>query len=381
MRLLHSADWHLGRIYHGVSLLAEQTHVLGQFVQLAATHRPDAILIAGDVYDRATPPAEAVKLLDRTLTQLVVDLQIPVIVIAGNHDGADRLAFGSHVLQRAGLTVRGPTEAGVTPVRLQDAHGQVAIFPVPYADPPTVRHVLQDDALADHHQALAAQLAGIRAQVLEGERTVVVAHAFVQGARVSESERDLSVGGTGAVGAELFDGFDFVALGHLHRAQQIAPHVHYSGSLLKYSFSELDQQKSAMLIELGAKGELTTQRLPLQPLRDLRALDGLLADIVARGMADPNAHDYVLARLQDDGAILDAMGKLRVAYPNALAIERVVREGSGQTMAVGRDHRKVRVVDLFADFYREVAGTPLDAASTAAVAQLVQDLALGEAAP
>ncbi len=380
MRLLHTADWHLGRIYHGVSLLAEQAHVLDQFVQLAATHRPDAILLAGDIYDRATPPAEAVRLLDKTLTRLVIDLQIPVVAIAGNHDGADRLAFGSQVLQRAGLTVRGPTDAHVAPVRLQDAHGSVAIFPLPYADPPTVRHALQDDTLADHHAAFEAQLVDVRRQMRQGERTVLVAHAFVQGGLVSESERDLSVGGTGAVGVELFAGFDFVALGHLHRPQQIGPTpVQYAGSLLKYSFSELDQQKSTTLIELGPTGQVTTQRLPLRPLRDLRVLNGVLADLVERGRADPHADDYVLARLHDPGAILDAMGKLRAAYPNALAIERVVLEGTNRAMAPGRDHRKVRVEDLFGDFYREVTGQDLDAPGQAVLAQVVTELAKREA--
>ncbi len=372
MRLLHSADWHLGRVYHGVSLLTEQAHVLDQFVHLAATHKPDAILLAGDIYDRSTPPAEAVRLLDRTLTQLVVDLQIPVIAIAGNHDGADRLAFGSHVLQRAGLTVRGPTQAHVEPVRLQDAHGTVAIFPLPYADPPTVRHALQVDALADHHAALDAQLSDIRGQIQPGERAVLVAHAFVRGGAVTESERDLSVGGTSAVGVELFGDFDFVALGHLHRPQQVGPApVQYAGSLLKYSFSELDQQKSATLIELGPKGQVTTQRLPLQPLRDLRAVDGLLADIVARGAQDPHNQDYILARLTDEGAILDAMGKLRVAYFNALAIERAALMGAGNVLAAGRDHRKMRTEDLFADFYLEVTGKTLEADAQDVVAEVV----------
>ncbi len=379
MRLLHSADWHLGRVYHGVSLLAEQADVLHQFIDHAALHRPDAILLAGDIYDRAMPPADAVRLLDQTLTALVVDLEIPVIVIAGNHDGADRLAFGAQLLARAGLTVRGPALAEVTPVRLHDAHGPVAIFPLPYADPPTVRHALGDEALADHHAALAAQLAGIRAQVQPGERSVLVAHAFVRGAKESESERDLSVGGTGAVGAELFAGFDFVALGHLHRPQQIGQlPVQYAGSLLKYSFSELDQAKSATLIELGANGVVSTQRLPLRPRRDLRALGGTLADILAQGRIDPRNQDYVLARLTDEGGLLDAMARLRAVYPNALAIERVTLAGDAQAEAPRRDFRKVRVTELFGDFYREVTGKALDAAGEDALAAVVTDLARRE---
>lgn len=371
MRFLHTADWHLGRVYHGVSLLDDQAHVLRAFVRLAADTRPDAILIAGDVYDRSVPPADAVRLLDEVLTELVLGLGIPVVLIAGNHDGPDRLAFGSGLLTRAGLTVRGPLEASVAPLTLRDVHGEVAIYPLPYAEPALVRSALGEDDLADHHAALGARLQAIRTAHPAGTRSVVVAHAFVLGGSESESERPLSVGGSGAVGAELFAGFDYVALGHLHRPQSAGgEHIHYSGSLLKYSFAEAGHAKSVNLVELDAAGRCTVERIALAPRRDLRIVEGTLADIVAGAATDPGRDDYLLARLTDSGALLDAMGKLRTAYPNALAIERPLHAGDGPGRAAA-DHRRIRIEDLFASFYAEIAGRPLEDGALATVHRIV----------
>ena len=419
MRFLHSADWHLGRVYHGVSLLEDQAHVLQQFVRIAADTRPDAILLAGDIYDRSVPPAEAVRLLDLVLSELILELKIPVVMIAGNHDGPDRLAFGSGLLQRAGLVVRGPVETDAAPLVLRDAHGEVEIHALPYAEPALVRSASGDDTIADHHAALAAQTAAVRAAQVPGRRTVVVAHAFVQGGAESESERPLSVGGTGAVGVGVFDGFDYVALGHLHRPQAIgtkrggesaagagrgdavevcrsadavdvadaanatnatnaaAPwrsaRIQYSGSLLKYSFAEADHAKSVNLVELDAEGNCTVERIPLVPRRDLRILEGELAALVAAAATDPARDDYVLARLTDHGALLDAMGKLRAAYPNALAIERPTLTGDGPGRATA-DHRRTRIQDLFASFHEQTTGVALEPAAQAALDRVVDRL-------
>lgn len=371
MRFLHSADWHLGRVYHGVSLLEDQDHALQQFVRIAADTRPDAVLLAGDIYDRSVPPAEALRLLDRVLEQLVLGLRIPVVMIAGNHDGPDRLAFGSGLLQRAGLVVRGPVEWAAVPLVLNDAHGEVEIHALPYAEPALVRSVSGDDTVTDHHAALAAQTAAVRAARAPGRRVVVVAHAFVQGGAESESERPLSVGGTGAVGAEVFAGFDYVALGHLHRAQQVGEaRIQYAGSLLKYAFSEADQRKSVTLVELDGAGVCSVERIALTPRRDLRIVEGTLEAIVAAAASDPARDDYLLARLTDSGALLDAMGKLRTAYPNALAIERPVLTGDGPGRAHA-DHRRTRIQDLFASFHRDTTGLALEPAAQAALERIV----------
>jgi exonuclease SbcD len=374
MRFLHSADWHLGRVYHGVSLLEDQAHVLQQFVRIAADIRPDAILLAGDIYDRSVPPAEAVRLLDLVLSELILELKIPVVMIAGNHDGPDRLAFGAGLLQRAGLTVCGPVEMGSAPLVLRDAHGEVEIHALPYAEPALVRSASGDDTITDHHAALAAQTAAVRAAHVPGRRSVVVAHAFVQGGAESESERPLSVGGTGAVGAGVFDGFDYVALGHLHRPQAIGGgRIQYSGSLLKYSFAEADHAKSVNLVDMDAAGNCSVERIALVPRRDLRILEGELATLVAAAATDPARDDYVLARLTDHGALLDAMGKLRGAWPNALAIERPTLIGDGLGRATD-DHRRTRIQDLFASFHQEATGLAMEPAAQAALDRVVDRL-------
>ena len=386
MRFLHSADWHLGRVHHGVSLLEDQAHILGEFVRLAADVRPDAILLAGDIYDRSVPPAEAVRLLDLVLTELVRGLRIPVVMIAGNHDGPDRLAFGAGLLGGAGLTVRGPFDAQARPLLLHDAHGTVAVHALPYAEPAVVRSAVASRQGGDdeegarvidcHQAALAVQLQAARAAQPPGTRSVVVAHAFVLGGSESESERPLSVGASGAVDAALFDGFDYVALGHLHRPQQVGQvRIQYSGSLLKYSFSEADHVKSVNLVELDAAGACTVERIVLTPRRDLRIVEGPLDAILAAGAADPARDDYILARLTDSGALLDAMGKLRSAYPNALAIERPALTGQGPGRADG-DHRRVRIADLFASFHQETTGVALDAAGRATLERIVEGLEL-----
>ncbi len=378
MRFLHTADWHLGRVYHGVSLLEDQAHVLRDFVRLAAELRPDAILLAGDIYDRSVPPAEAVRLLDGVLTELVSGLGIPVVMIAGNHDGPDRLAFGAGMLGGAGLTVCGPVSAWVAPLLLRDAAGEVAIYPLPYAEPALVRATLGDDSLGDHHAALGAQLQAIRAHHPAGLRSVVVAHAFVLGGAASESERPLSVGGSGAVGAALFEGFDYVALGHLHRPQQAgSERIHYAGSLLKYSFAEADHGKSVNLVDMDRSGRCTVERIALSPRRDLRIVEGTLDALVAAAATDRARDDYVLARLTDRGALLDAMGKLRTAYPNALAIERPALLGTGEGRAAA-DHRKIQVEDLFASFYIEMTGQALEAAAAELLARIVAGDATAE---
>ncbi|WP_068638028.1 exonuclease SbcCD subunit D [Thauera butanivorans] len=384
MRFLHSADWHLGRVHHGVSLLEDQAHILGEFVRLAADMRPDAILLAGDIYDRSVPPAEAVRLLDLVLTELVQGLRIPVVMIAGNHDGPDRLAFGAGLLGGAGLTVRGPFEPQARPLVLHDEHGAVAIHALPYAEPAVVRSAVagrysedaEDTAPAiDSHQAvLAVQLQAARAAQPQGARSVVVAHAFVLGGSESESERPLSVGASGAVDAALFDGFDYVALGHLHRPQQVGQaRIQYSGSLLKYSFSEADHAKSVNLVELDAAGACTVERIALTPRRDLRIVEGQLDAILAGGAADPARDDYILARLTDSGALLDAMGRLRGVYPNALAIERPQLAGDGPGRAAA-DHRRVRMQDLFASFHRDTTGQALDEAGAAVLERIAERL-------
>ncbi len=389
-RLLHTADWHIGKTLFGLSLLDDQRHVLAQLLDHVRAHKPDAVVVAGDIYDRSVPPADAVQLLDETLTKLVVDLQTPVVVIAGNHDGPERLGFGAALLQRAGLTVRGPVDLDAQPIRLHSHGITVALCPLPYAEPATVRSLLGEDArgaVPDHQAALRAQIARIREHLRPDELAVAVAHAFVQGGKVvdhsaqeySEIERPLAVGGTAVVDPSVFDGFAYTALGHLHQPQRVgtarvgAHAVRYSGSLLQYSFAEANQARSATLVELFADGTLQTFDLPLVPKRALRTVKGTLAELVAQGLNDPKRDDFIAATLLDSSVLHDPLGRLREGYPNVLHIERPQLQAGNGALLQG-DHRKRQPIDILDDFWQSVVGEALPVAAREVLTPLLADL-------
>lgn len=380
MRILHTSDWHLGRLFHQVHLTDDQAHVLEQFYDLARELRPDVILIAGDLYDRAVPPPDAVELLDDILTRLVFELQIPTIAIAGNHDSAERIGFGSRLLAERGLHLAG-TLADSRCITIADAHGPVDFLPLPYASPDAVRSHLDQDDLRGHGAALGAQVAQARALLTPDRRSVAIAHAFVVGASQSESERSLSVGGTGAVGASVFEGFDYVALGHLHRPQRISEdRVRYSGSLLQYSFSEVDHVKSVGLVEMDHGGAVSAEQFELTPRHPLRVIEGAFDDIVRGAADDPARDDYLLVRLTDRGLVMEAMPRLRRVYPNALHLERTLFEGVGdQLLPVGADHRKMAPINLFSTFFEQVTGEGLTDPERSAVVSALETLRAGEA--
>lgn len=358
MRFIHTADWHLGRQFHNVSLLEDQRHVLEQLVALAADAEVDAFVIAGDVFDRAVPGPEAVALLDECLSELILHLGVPVVMIAGNHDSGRRLGFAAGLLAQAGLHIYGQYDGPPRSVALTDRHGPVHFVGMPYAEPALVREASGLGDLQTHPQAMAWLTEAARAALPTGERSVCVAHCFVAGGAESESERPLSVGGAAAVRGESFAGFSYVALGHLHRPQGMGARIHYSGSLLKYSFSEIPHLKSANLVELDAAGSPAVQRVPLLPRRDLRLLEGELAELLRGPAAGENTEDFLLVRLLDTRELLDPMGRLREVYPNVLHIERPALARPAADALRARRHAGGDR-ELFAAFYEQVTGTPL----------------------
>ncbi|MDY6851455.1 MAG: exonuclease SbcCD subunit D [Thermodesulfobacteriota bacterium] len=374
MRLIHTADWHLGRLFHGRHLTEDQAHVLDQLVDLVREFKPDAVLVAGDVFDRAVPPPDAVRLLDDVLSRIVLGLQTPVILIAGNHDSPARLGFGSQVLARSGLHIFGTVTANVKPVLLEDEAGPVAVYPLPYAEPALVRERLGSKNASDHNAAMTVRVQGLAAQDSPGRRSIVMAHAFVSGGTESESERPLSLGGVGTIEAALFQKFDFAALGHLHRPQTSEKNkFSYSGSLLKYSFSEVNDRKSVNLVEMAAGGGVQVQKVPLTPRRDLRRVEGYLEDLIENPAPGENKEDYLLVTLLDKGAILDAMGRLRQVYPNALHIERPSLDIKNHPGRPFGDHRGRTDAELFASFFYQVTGDELSIKEEQAFAGIVED--------
>jgi len=379
MRFVHTSDWHLGRLFHGRHLTEDQAYVLDQLIELLEERKANALLISGDVYDRAVPPVEAVRLLDDVLRRIVLDLRIPVIAIAGNHDSPERLAFGSSFLAERGLHVAGPVPRDPQPVVLADAHGPVHFHSVPYAEPAAARVALEDDSLHTHDATLRAMIHQAHASNAPDARHVLLAHAFVTGGRESESERPLSVGGAGMVAADAFAGFDYTALGHLHRPQRAggSDTLRYSGSLLKYSFNEVDHEKAVLVVDMDADGGCQVEAVPLTPLRDVRIIEGRLDDLLEGPDAGESADDYLLARVTDRRELLNAMGKLRAVYPNTLQLERVRSEVPGGASAATPTQRELPTRALFSVFFEEVTGSALDEAQRAALDEVLEDLGAG----
>ena len=355
MRIIHTADWHLGRIFYGVHLTQDQAYVLDQFINLVRDARPDVVVIAGDVYDRAVPPPEAVSLLDDTLSRLVVGLKTRVVLIAGNHDSPERLGFGTRLLSQSGLHVAG--RLGLDPVWTSptDAHGPVNFCAIPYADPALARERLGNPDLFDHATAMQAAIAKARETRPRGVRSVLVTHALVVGSEESESERPLSVGGTGAIRPSVFDGFSFVALGHLHRPQRAGnDRIHYSGSLLRYSFSEAGHSKSVNLVEIDAAGRANVERIPLVPRRAVRCVTGTLDELL-RAPVGSEADDYLSVTLRDKGPVFDPIGRLRAKYPNVLELKRAELLARGDASA-RVDYRTLSDREIFASFFQTAKG-------------------------
>jgi DNA repair protein SbcD/Mre11 len=382
MRFVHTADWHLGRLFHTVHLTEDQAYVLDQFVALVDDVRPAAVLLAGDVYDRAVPPTEAVQLLDDVLQRIVHGLRVPVVMIAGNHDSPDRLGFGAGLLAAEGLHVAGRVSPEPLEIGFAGDAGEppLRVTAIPYADPTETRAALGDPDIHDHEAALRALCGRVRPHP-PGGRALLVGHAFVAGSLESDSERALSVGGAGTVPAAVFEGFDYVALGHLHRPQQAGlPSVRYSGSLLKQSFKEADQRKSVTIVDIDCvnfQKPPTVEEVVLQPRRDVRVLQGTLLDLIESGRSDDAPHDYVCARLTDKGAVLDALPRLREVYPNAVTIELAGLGDDDQRDLVVADPRDLPVGDHFARFFEHCNNEPLADGERQAFAALVERLQPG----
>lgn len=321
MRILHTSDWHLGRSFHRVSLLDAQAAFLDHLVDTVARHQVDVVVVAGDVYDRAVPPLTAVRLFDDALHRLA-GVRVPTVMISGNHDSARRLGVGAGLIARAGIHLRTDPADCATPVLLPDAHGDVAFYGLPYLEPALVRDTL-GAAKTGHEAVLGAAMERVRADLAgrpDGTRSVVLAHAFVAGGEPSDSERDITVGGVAAVPAGVFDGVDYVALGHLHGCQTVTERVRYSGSPLAYSFSEHTHRKTMWLIDLGPGGEITAERLDCPVPRPLARLRGRLDTLLEDPALERHRESWVEATLTDPVRPDEPMARLAGRFPHILTL-------------------------------------------------------------
>jgi DNA repair protein SbcD/Mre11 len=359
MRILHTADWHLGKYLHHASMLEEQAYALEEFFRIVEHANPDVLIIAGDIFDRSLPCAGSVKLFNEVITRLARDFRKPVLIISGNHDSPERIDYGAHIFGISGIHVRGAYCPRAEIISLEDRAGKVDFILMPYLEPAVVRQRLDSPDVQCHQTAMHSALA--RFSPRKNLRRVAVAHAFVSGGIESESERPLTVGGSSQVMADTFAGFCYVALGHLHRPQCVAREaVRYAGSLLKYSFSEADHKKSVSLVEIDAEGKCFVEAIPLAARRDVRIVTGHFDELLRHTPPPAAKEDYVMVELKDDGPILDAVSRLREVFPNLLQIQRIrTQRGSGSMT----DSRKIALrseKELFEAFWKEVQGTDLN---------------------
>lgn len=375
MRMFHMADLHIGKKLNHISLLEDQRQMLKQVVTLIRQQQPEVLLLAGDIYDRRNPAVEAVQLLDDFLSQVILGCQIPVIAISGNHDSGERLGFAQGILSRAGLYIAGRFTMPVPQVTLQDEWGPVVFHLLSYGDLATLKYVLETDESLDYQQAMEKVLQTIDLANEGGTRHVLLAHGVAAGSEeleYSDSERELTIGGTEFWSSGLLTGFSYVALGHLHSCQRSgADFIRYAGSPLKYSFSEEHHIKGLLQIDLAANGSIEVTQLPLTPLRDLRTIRGNLADLLQEEVVQSaNANDLIRAILTDYGELLEPMAQLRERYPNTVTLER-----EHQLLAEPlQDYQRIDLQtqtpeQLFCNFYDQVTG----AAMTEAEIDVLED--------
>ena len=368
MKFAHIADLHIGKRVHDFSMLEDQRYILDQMLGIFVEQEVDGVLIAGDVYDKTVPSAEAVQLFDEFITRLAKE-KIPVYMISGNHDSAERLSFGAKLFESSGVY-----NGEMKRIELEDQYGPVSVYLLPFLKPATVRHALQREDINTYEEGVVAALQECEIDRLQ--RNILVAHQFVTGANRSDSE-ETSVGGLDNVSAEVFEGFDYVALGHIHRPQKMGREtLRYSGTPLKYSFSEADHKKLVTIVELLEKGNVEISMVPLVPMRDMRKMRGTYMEVIAKeSYTAENKMDYLQITLMDEEDVPGALQKLRTVYPNLMRLEydnKRTRENR-EVQAVEAQEQKSEL-ELFGEFYELLNNEPMKEEQAEFVEKLIQDL-------
>ena len=351
MKILHLSDLHIGKRVNDFSMLEDQEYILKKILNIIDEHMPKAVLIAGDVYDKSVPSAEAVQLFDDFLVSLS-ERDLKTFIISGNHDSPERLAFGARLMNPSGIYISQVYKKGSTPVVLEDEFGELFIYMLPFIKPAHVRAQFPDLEIGSYNDALKAALEDLNPD--ENKRNILITHQFVTGAVKSDSE-EMSVGGSDNIDGTLFNKFDYVALGHIHRPQKmLRDTIRYSGTPLKYSFSEAKHQKSVTIIDFNEKNNIEISEIPLVPKRDMREIKGKYLDITAKSYYEnTNREDYLRITLTDEEEIPEALGKLRVIYPNIMKLDYDnTRTRKGITISEGPSVEKKSPTDLFSEFYQ-----------------------------
>lgn len=373
MKFFHLSDLHLGKRVNGYSMLADQQYILDEILKLAEAEAPDAVLLAGDLYDKGVPPTEAVTLLDDFLTALAAR-GIPVLGISGNHDSPERIAFAARLLRQSGVYLSPVYDGSILPIELTDEWGALRVYLLPFVKPAQVRRLFPQKTIESYTDAMAAAIEGM--QLDPTVRNLLVTHQFVIGAERSDSE-ELSAGGTDQVAGAVFADFDYVALGHLHAPQRVGREtLRYSGTPLKYSFSEVHHQKSVTVVEMREKGQTSIRTLPLTPLHDLREIRGNYDELMSRQTYEHTAReDYLHITLTDEEDIPDGMRRLQTVYPNLMKVDYDnTRTRSRQTVAAIDTVERLSPLELVEQFYTTQNNQPLSSQQRAYLTDLLASL-------
>ena len=375
MKLFHLSDLHIGKRVNEFSMIEDQKYILKRILDLAEEEKPDGIILAGDIYDKQIPSAEAVQVFDEFITRLA-GRAIPVFIISGNHDSAERLAFGGRLLNSRRIYLSPVYDGSVTKIPLKDQYGTVWIHLLPFIRPSTVRHVFENEADLVTDVQTAAETVIRHMEIDLKDRNILVAHQFVTGASRCESE-DVQVGGLDNIDAAVFTTFDYTALGHIHSPQNVGTdRVRYCGTPLKYSFSEVDQEKSITVVELEKKGTVRTSLLPLKPLRDMRKLRGTYLELTDRSFyRDMNREDYIQVTLTDEDDVPDGLQKLRVIYPNIMQLlYDNQRTKTTQEVDAAQAVEKKTEIELFYEFYELQNNQPMMKQQKDFAEQLIREI-------
>lgn len=367
MRILHTADWHLGKIVNDYSMIEDQRHYLNKLIDHIKDKQVDAFIVAGDLYDRSLPSKEAVSLADEILTRIIEELQIPVLVTSGNHDSSERLEYGSRLLSTNHLYIEGTVKEATRKVTIQDTN----FYLLPFTEPILMRQLVHDDSIRTMEDVTRYQIDKIKEDMDDTKVNILIAHGYVingtpDSVEETDSERPLNIGTVEYIPSELLEDFDYVALGHLHKPQKVKhDKIRYSGSLLKYSKSESMHQKRVPLIDI-TKGQLEIEMVSVKPLHDMRILKGTFSELI-KG----SSTDYIFFELEDKDIILDPMNQLRRRYPNAMGLEYANRQEaiSSKLNHTQNDLEQLSLTDLFADFYQEYTQSTLSEDDTTIINQ------------
>ena len=378
MRLVHLSDLHLGKRVNEYTMLEDQEYILKKILGIIESEKPDSVIIAGDIYDKSVPSADAVSLFDDFLVSLS-RMKLDVFVISGNHDSPERIAFGSRIMDAGGIHMSPVYSGKIDPIRLKDDHGELNIYMLPFVKPAHVRRFHEDTEVATYTDAIRCAITDMNVDA--SKRNVLVTHQFVTGASRSESE-EISVGGSDNVDAEVFDSFDYVALGHLHSPQNCgSPNIRYCGTPLKYSFSEAKDSKSITVVDLGEKGSVTYKTIELVPRHDLVELKGTYDELMLKSFYENTTwqEDYTHITLTDEDDIPDAIGKLRTVYHHLMKLDYDNKRTRSNAVILGdADVEAKTPYELFADFYELQNNQPMNDDQSAYMKDLIEKTWEGE---